>query len=74
MLESCSFVLLQRSMNSTYSTQLCEIMKLFRLGVLETELTLKQMPSGIQADLFRGGNEAQKSSQANSVTWFKPEV
>jgi hypothetical protein len=64
--------------NSAYSTQLCKIVKLLRLGILETELTLKQvlkqMPSGLQADLFQGGNEVQKSPQANSITWFKPEV
>jgi hypothetical protein len=49
-------------------------MKLLRLGVLETELILKQMPLGLQADLFQGGNEVQKSSQANNITWFKPEA
>ena len=48
------------------------------MGVLETELTLKQvlkqMPSELQAGLFQGGNDIQLSSQANSITWFKLKV
>ena len=55
-----------------------QIMKLFKLGVLETELTLKQIlkqtPSGLQTGLFKGVNEVLKSSQDRSITWFKPEV
>jgi hypothetical protein len=44
------------------------------INELTLKQVLKQMPSGLQADLFQGGKEVQKSSQANSITWFKPEV